>query len=451
MPRYDRSALRAGVVHLGVGSFHRAHQLSYFDDLANLGVPDWAVVGVGIRNRRLARLLHSQENLFSVVERGSSHSSARVIGALVDHLVLMDSPAAVVDRLADPRTRVVTLTITGDGYRPDNPLGRSVFGVICTALERRRRTGVPPFTVLSCDNLPDNGAASRAAVLAVAGTRRSGLADWIAESVRFPGSMVDRITPAISDTERRRVELEFGISDGCAVVTEPFSQWVIEESFTGGPPPVDRVGARFVDDVAPYKLIKNRMLNGSHCALGYLGSLAGHRRTDEALRNPVLASYLQVLLAREIGPLLPPDVPGMALPSYRESVLERLRNPAVGDPLERLCGRGSTKVPAYLLPSVRAAQEAGAPRALLLLALAAWLRYLRGMTDDGRSFEVADVRAAELQRLDRSGGPRAVLRVTDIFGDLAEHGDDVRAIESLLAELDRRGVTATVRRVLCQH
>jgi mannitol 2-dehydrogenase len=449
-PPYDRSALRHGVVHLGLGSFHRAHQLSYFDALARRGVLDWGVVGVGIRNRRLAEILAAQDNLFTVVERGSDGDRARVIGVLLDRLLLADGAERVVDRLADPQTRLVTLTITGDGYLvPSNGPGTSVFTALADALDRRRRCGLPPFTVLSCDNLPDNGASARAALVAAAEVRSARLADWIARSVAVPSSMVDRITPPTTPADRRLFELDFGYADGWPVVTEPFSQWVIEDRFGRDRPPLDQVGVRFTDDVTPYKLIKTRMLNGAHCALGYLGSLAGHPSIDQAMGNPVLARYVEALLGREIGPLLPTGVPGMAPPDYQEILLERFRNPAIGDPLARLCARGSTKMPAYLLPSLQAAQRAGRPRTLLLLAVACWLRYLRGVTDDGRTVEVEDRRATELQRLVRTTrDPRAVLRLTDIFGDLIDHDDDVRLLTAITTQFDERGVTATVRRYL---
>ncbi len=449
IPTYDRTALRPGVVHLGLGSFHRAHQLSYFDDLANLGVRDWGVVGIGVRNRRLAQVLQAQDNVFTVVQRGPEGTRGRVIRVLLDHLLLADGLGPVLDRLADPQTGIVTLTITGDGYRTEPAAAPNpVFAALAAALDRRRAAGVPPFTVMSCDNLLDNGASTRTALLAAAEPRGGRLTDWIADCVHFPSSMVDRITPATTAVDRRTVKQELGLTDGWPVMTEPFTQWVIEDRFGAVRPPLDLVGVRFTDDVAPYKLVKSRMLNGAHCALGYLGSLAGHLRTDQAMRDPVLVQYVEALLADEVGPLLPTDLPGMSGQRYRHTILERLRNAAIGDPLTRLCARGSTKMPAYLLPSLWAAQRAGHPRKLLLLAVAAWLRYLRGTTDDGRPINVEDARAVELGRLARASDPRVILQVTDIFGDLAEHQGDVDLMTSMLSQFEDRGVTATIRRFL---
>ncbi|ADB34193.1 Mannitol dehydrogenase domain protein [Kribbella flavida DSM 17836] len=448
LPSYDRTALTPAVVHFGVGGFHRAHQLSYFDELASLRVNDWGVVGVGISSPRMGQVLSGQDNLFTVVQRGSTASTARVVGVMVEYLLLAEDRDAVLARLIDPRIRLVTLTITGDGYAAGGTSGRpSVFTVIAAALDLRRQRGITPFTVLSCDNLPDNGAAARSAVVAAAEQRSTELAAWIDRSVAFPDSMVDRITPVTSPGDRRWIEQEFQVNDGWPVITEPFSQWVIEDRFGNERPPLDRVGVRYVDDVAPYKLIKTRMLNGAHCALGYLGTLAGHRRTDEAMADPVIGRYVAKLLADEIAPLLPQDVPGMELGEYRRTLIERFGNPAVGDGLARLCRRGSTKMPAYLLPSLHAAQAAGRPRDLLLLAVAAWLRYLHGVGLRNETIEVEDARLAELRAL-AAQGPAAVLTLTDVFADLAHHDDDVRTIETMISSLDHRGLTPTMRTYL---
>jgi mannitol 2-dehydrogenase len=450
VPAYDRAALTPSVMHFGVGGFHRAHQLSYFDELANLRVDDWGVIGVGISGPQMGEVLSVQDNLFTLVQRGSTVSTARVVGVMVEYLLLAEEPATVLARLLDPQIRLVTLTITADGYAAGGTCGRpSVFAVIAAALDQRQQRGTPPFTVLSCDNLADNGAAARNAAVAAARERSTELAGWIERSVAFPDSMVDRITPVTSPDDRRWLAQEFEVDDGWPVITEPFSQWIIEDHFSNERPPLDRVGVRFVDDVAPYKLIKTRMLNGAHCALGYLGSLAGYRRTDEAMADPLIAQYVTKLLSEEIAPLLPQDVPGMELDGYCRTLLERFGNPAVGDGLSRLCRRGSTKVPAYLLPSLQAAQAAGRPRELLLLAVAAWLRYLRGVGLRDEPIAVEDARLAELRALS-AHGPTAVLAMTDVFGDLADHHDDVRTIETMIAGLDHHGLTPTIRNFLCQ-
>ncbi|WP_138757078.1 mannitol dehydrogenase family protein [Modestobacter altitudinis] len=463
VPGYDRTTLVPSIVHIGVGGFHRAHQAVYLDDLAGQGETGWGVVGVGLHRPQMGEVLSAQDCLFTVVERGPGHESARVVGSLVDYLYAPEDPEAVLRVLADPRTRIVTLTITGAGYliddagafqeddaevqrdlaSPSRPC--TVTGYLTAALDRRRRAGNAPFTVLSCDNLPDSGAAARTAVVAHAALRDPALASWIEANVTFPSGMVDRITPETSPHMRDVIERTVGIADRWPVVTEPFSQWVVEDDFCNGRPPLERVGVQFVDDVGPHKLIKARMLNGGHCALGYLGALAGHTRTDEAMADPVVRAVVARMLGEEVQPLMP-RVPGVDLTDYRRTTLQRFANPAIGDTLARLCRRGSVKMPSYLLTSLREAREQGRPSSMLLLAVAAWLLYLRGADLAGRPIEVVDPRAEELCRLARAGGddPRLVLGLRSVFGSLE---DDPRLVDELgdvLRVLSRHGLEAAV-------
>jgi mannitol-1-phosphate/altronate dehydrogenase len=458
VPTYDRSALAPSVVHVGVGGFHRAHQLVYFDDLAEGRYSaDWGVVGVGLHHRAMRDALAPQDHLYTVVERGAGEQQARVVGALVGCHFAPDSPRRVLDALSDPRTRLVTLTVTGTAYRLDPDTGdldpdpdadgppRTVFGYLVEALARRRHAGLPPFTVLSCDNLSHNGGSTRAAVLAVARGRAPALTGWIADAVAFPNSMVDRIVPATPPELRGAVARAYGVDDRWPVATEPFSDWVVEDDFRAGRPPLDLVGVRFVPDVTRHHLVKTRLLNAGHSALGYLGTLAGHRRTDEVLADPVLAGYLSGLLEEEIGPLLPvPD--GVELPGYVRTLLARLANPAVGDRLDRLCGRGSTKMPSYLLPSLTEALDRGRPAELLTLAVAAWLRYLRGVDPTGQPIDVEDPLRDTLVPLARTGGsdPRPLLAVRAVFADLGDRPAFVADLEEALVRLDRHGVRATI-------
>jgi mannitol 2-dehydrogenase len=448
LPQYDRNRLVPAVVHLGAGSFHRAHQAVYFDDLAALGTTCWGVVGVGISRPELGEVLAAQDNLYVVVQRDRRSSSARVIGSLVDYLMLADDPAAVVERLTDPRTRLVTMTITGDGYDVTGPAyggPTGVFDVLVAALDARRRDGIPPFTVLSCDNLPDNAAAARNATVAVARRSSVELATWITDNVCFPASMVDRITPHTSPSERDDVQAEFAVDDRWPVLTEPFAQWIIEDCFSDGRPPLDLVGARFVRDVQPYKLIKNRLLNGSHCALGYLGLLAGHATTAEAMRDPQLARFISHLMRTEIAPALPATVPGMELEPYQRVLLERFSSPAIADPLQRLAGRGSTKVTDYVVPSLRDAIAAGRDRRALTLAVAAWARCLSGGDGHGRTIDIADARLDELRAVARAvpddSADFLALDVFDSLDDKVAFGADLTRCARLLAD---RGVHAAI-------
>src|SRR3954468_7972048 len=287
VPTYDRSALTPAVVHFSVGGFHRAHQLLYFDEVAERRIStEWGVVGVGLHSRTMKDALAPQDHLYTVVERSPDGERARVVGVMVDYHFAPDDPARVLDLLTDERTRMVSLTITGSGYcldpvtgefdprdpdlqadlcRPDRPM--TVFAFLVEALDRRRRAGLPPFTVVSCDNMHGNGDAARAAVVGFARLRDEVLARWITDRVAFPSSMVDRITPHTPREQREAVTRRYGVDDNWPVITEPFSQWVIEDTFCNGRPPLDRVGVRFVADVARYELMKTRLLNAGHCAL----------------------------------------------------------------------------------------------------------------------------------------------------------------------------------------
>jgi mannitol-1-phosphate/altronate dehydrogenase len=258
--------------------------------------------------------------------------------------------------------------------------------------------------------------------------------------------MVDRITPATSDEVRDRVTDEFDVEDGWPVVTEAFTQWVIEDCFSDGRPPLDRVGARFVDDVAPYKLVKSRLLNGTHSALGYLGYLAGHRRSDEAMADPQIARFIATLMHDEVAPLLPADVDGMELETYQRDLLERFGNTEIGDQLDRLCGRGSTKMVDYVLPSLHEARAQGRSHCLLSLVLAAWCRYLQATDLDGQPIEIKDARLDELQPLavEVRNDPQALLQVEDIFGDLGRDPQFCADISRLVTLLDERGVHAAI-------
>jgi fructuronate reductase/mannitol 2-dehydrogenase len=455
VPTYDRAALTPAVVHFSVGGFHRAHQLTYFDDLAQHGhSAGWGVVGVGLRHRSMQDALAPQDYLYTVVERSPDGERARVVGVMTDYLFAPDAPEAVLDRLTDPRTRMVTMTITGAGYHLDPHTGAldlacpdlqrdlddpqrpcTAFGYIVEALDRRRRAGTPPFTVVSCDNMHRNGDATRAAVVGLARQRDEVLARWITDRVSFPSSMVDRITPQTTDEERAEVARRYGVDDRWPVITEPFSQWFIEDDFCNGRPPLDAVGVRFVPDVAPYELMKTRLLNASHSALGYLGTLAGYARIDELMGEQLFATYAARLMDDEVTPLLPqPD--GVDLAEYKALLLQRFTNPAIGDRLHRLCRRGSTKVAHHVLPSLLETLDRGGRAPLLTFAVAGWIRYLQ-LHD-----AVEDELGPQLQALARAGGtdPRPVLAVRPVFGDLGELPGFVTDLESALAALARDGV-----------
>jgi len=459
VPTYHRASLRRGVVHISVGSFHRSHQAAYFDELARRGLGDgWALTGVGLHRRNMKQVLDAQDGLYTLVTRGPEGDDARVVGAITRYLFAPEENAAVLDALVDDSTRLVTLTVTAAGYYVDVETGlfladhpsivgdladpsspTTAIGLIVEALARRRRAGRAPFTVLSCDNMPSNGPIARTAVLGLAARRDAGLAGWIDANVTFPSSMVDRITPSTTRQHRRLVAGAFGVRDRWPVVAEPFSQWIIEDAFCNGRPPLDEVGVQFVDDVRPYSLMKTRLLNGTHAALGYLGTLAGHQRLDEVMRDPAFARYAHRLMTDEITPLLPPVHVDLA--AYGETLRRRFANPAVADPLARLRRNGSTKVPAHLASSIREARALGRRHPLLTLAVSAWCRCLRNGTAGD------DPQAERLQALARAGGddPRPLLADEATFGSLGRSPRFVAAVERDLHDLaDAAGDAAAV-------
>jgi len=450
VPSYDRDSLQPAIVHFGVGGFHRAHQAVYLDDLAARGVRDCGVIGVSMRSPGMRDALVPQDWLYTVAERGESGASARAVGVTRDILFAPDEPGAVVAALTDPRTTIVSLTITGGAYA-SMPVPRTgppadVFALIVEALAQRRRAGLAPFTVLSCDNVPGNGDVARESTLRWAAARDFGLSRWIESEVAFPSSVVDRIVPKTTPDSRSFVRDRFGVDDRWPVISEPYIQWIVEDDFSAGRPPLEEVGVQFVDDVSAYELMKKRLLNGGHCALGYIGLLAGYRRTDEAMADPLLRGYLLSLLDNEIAPLLD-EVPEIDLGGYVRTLADRFANPGVGDQLSRLAERGSVKMPGYLLPSVEAGLMRGTPVELLSVAVAAWIRVLRGTGLDGRSIEIADPLAMRLRNLARVGGsnPRPVMGERSIFGDLAEHEGFVAAVERNLWLLERGGIASLLR------
>lgn len=468
IPTYDRSSLQRGVVHIGAGNFHRAHQAVYFDDLACSGVShQWGLTGVSLRSRDVKDVLSAQDGLYTVVERGHEGETARVVGSIGSVHYAPNDGAAVRAALADPCTRVVSLTITGNGYFLD-PVTRefdatnpdvqadlvhsgsyvTAWGYLTEALELRRRAGTAPFTVLCCDNIPDNTQAARTALVSFAALKDPELARWIDTHVAFPSTMVDRITPQTSEDEVEFVRHTFGIADKWPVLTEPYCQWVIEDNFCAGRPPLDEVGAQFVSNVSDHKLVKTRMLNGTHIAMSCLARLAGYQRTDEAMRNQAIYGFVEQLLRDEVQPLLPP-VPGMNTAEYRNSLLSRLSNPQMSDQLSRLARRGSEKIASFLLPSLHEAIEQNRPHTLLMLALAGWIRCLRGYDLVGCKIRIDDPQKELLTKLATMGGnnPEPVLR-HEIFAELRTIPGFTDRLRAMIIDIDEQGVVPTLRRAL---
>lgn len=468
VPAYSRDTLRHGIVHIGVGGFHRAHQAVYLDEL--LHRPDqseWGLCGVGLlpQDRRMAEVMAEQSGLYTVVERSREGDHARVIGSMTEYLFAPENPEAVLEKMASPACKIVSLTITEGGYsvhqgsgefdptppgiqgdlaHPHSPQG--VYGYLAEALERRRARGLEPFTVLSCDNLQGNGEVLKKMFLAFLGFRDQRLRDWVAARGAFPSSMVDRITPATKDEHRDLVRDKFGILDGWPVVCEPFRQWVIEDHFPLGRPDWGAVGAKMTQDVMPYEKMKIRLLNASHQALCYMGMLLGYEFAHQTMEDPRIRRLVKAMMDQEVTPLLP-SVPGVNLEAYKETLLERFANPTIRDQLARIGTEGSARIPKFVLPTVRDQLAAGGPFRLHAFTVACWFRYLTGIDDRGNPLPLNDPLGATLQALARSGGadPRGLLGQAAVFGtDLPSSGPFVDAVTEVLELFYNRGSQAAL-------
>lgn len=467
-PSYDRSAITPGIIHFGVGNFHRAHQAMYLDRLLAQGETDWGICGVGVLpgDQAMRDALAAQDNLYTLVTNAPDGTQeARVIGSLREYLYAPDDPQAVLDRLADPATRIVSLTITEGGYsvndatgefdpqdpltlgdlEPDSGLPSSVLGYITAGLARRRAEGTPPFTVMSCDNIQGNGHVARAVTLAFAERKDPELAAWIAENVAFPNSMVDRITPVTTDETRAAVQAAYGVEDRWPVWAESFTQWVLEDNFPNGRPPLEGVGVQMVDDVMPYELMKLRLLNASHQALAYPGALAGLEFVHEVCRDPVFADFLLDYMRLEGIPTLLP-VPGIDLDAYSRELIARYRNEAVRDTLARLAFDGSERIPKFLLPVLREQLASGGDIRRCAFVLAAWSRFLEGRDELGNPTPISDRRAAELSAAARAEheAPGSFLNYQPVFGDLGANQRLREAFIAYRAALIERGARTTV-------
>ncbi|HTU30313.1 MAG TPA: mannitol dehydrogenase family protein [Solirubrobacteraceae bacterium] len=468
LPRYDRSQVTASVVHFGVGGFHRAHQAMYLDSLLAEGETRWGICGVGVleSDRAMRDALAAQDHLYTLVLKHSDgRYEARVIGSIVEYLYAPDDPEAVIARLADPQTEIVSLTITEGGYAISDVTGhfdpqapgvaadlqpgavpRSVFGLVAAGLARRREAGTRPFTVVSCDNLPGNGALAREAFVSFARLLDPELGAWIDSEVRFPNSMVDRITPATTDDDRSALEARFGIEDRWPVVCEPFIQWVLEDSFCSARPPLERVGVQVVDDVEPYELMKLRLLNASHQGIAYFGRLCDYTHVHEAAQDPLFQSFLRAYMDREATPTLAP-VPGVDLESYKAELIERFANPEIRDTVARLCAESSDRIPKWLIPVVRIQLRVGGPVELSAAIVASWARYAQGVDEHGAPIEVVDRRRDEVMALAAraEAEPLAFIANRDLFGDVVDDPRFADAYVEALTSLRERGARRTLQ------
>ncbi len=455
-PTYDRSEISVGIVHFGVGGFHRAHQAMYVDRLLEKGLAkEWGIAGVGVMpaDRRMADVMAAQDGLYTLLlEKPDGGREARVIGSIVDYRYAPDDPESVIELLAAPTTRIVSLTITEGGYNIDNLGGAdgvNVFGLVVDALARRRDRGIASPTIVSCDNIEGNGEVARHAFTTYAEGVHPGLGEWIGAHTKFPNSMVDRITPVTTADVIDVVATEFGIDDEWPVVAEPFTSWVLEDDFGDGRPPYEDVDVLMVDDVTPYELMKLRLLNAGHQSLCYFAYLAGYRLVHDAAGDPLFADFLLAYMDDEATPTLKP-VPGIDLPDYKRTLIERFANPGVKDTVARLCYGSSDRIPKWLLPVIRENLRTGAPIRLSAATVASWARYAEGTDEQGQPIDVQDQLAETLVPLanKQRENPTVFIENTHLFGDLATDERFVEAYVWALDSLHRGGARATLEALM---
>jgi mannitol 2-dehydrogenase len=468
VPTYDRGRIGQRIAHIGVGGFHRAHQAVYNDDLFHLnGGSEWGLCGIGLLpvDSHIGEVLRSQDYLYTVVERSAAGDEARVIGSIQNFLHAPSNPNVVLEKLASPDTHIVSLTITEGGYyvhqgtgdldaehpdiqyelaHPHEPKG--AFGYLAEALERRGKRGLPPFTIMSCDNLQGNGDVAKKMLLAFIELRDPKQRNWLEQNATFPNSMVDRITPATTDEHRALVREKFGIDDGWPVMTESFRQWVIEDHFVSGRPAWEQVGAQFTEEVLPYEKMKIRLLNASHQAICYVGMLLGYEFAHEAMADRRITALMRKMMDVEVTPILP-EVPGIDLTQYKNTLIERFANPAIRDTLGRLGTEGSARIPKFVVPSISDQLKRGGPIKLLSLTVASWFRYLAGKDDAGKPVPMKDPMLDQLKEAAAAGGkdPGRLLAMRQLFSEeVATDPRFVKEVEVALASFYDKGTAATL-------
>ncbi|PJF10042.1 mannitol dehydrogenase family protein [Pseudorhodobacter sp. MZDSW-24AT] len=471
LPAYDRTALTPGIVHIGLGNFHRAHMAVYLDDLMAMGLAqDWAILGAGVRDgdARMRDAMLAQDCLSTIIELDPKGRTARRVGAMTGFIEVQADNAALIAAMSDPAIRIVSLTVTEGGYfidpasgqfDPDHaeiaydaahPLApRTAFGAILAALRARHAAGVAPFTVMSCDNLPGNGHVTQAAVVGLARLSDPGFAAWVQANVAFPNGMVDRITPATGPRERA-MAAEFGLSEDPVPVTcEPFRQWVLEDHFPAGRPPLERVGVTFTKDVHAYEAMKIRILNGGHATIAYPGGLMDVEFVHEAMAHPLISGFLDKVEREEIIPYVAP-VPDTDLAAYYALIRDRFSNPEVADTERRLCLDGSNRQPKFIIPSLRDALAAGGKIEGLALVSALWCRYCAGTTDQGTVIEPNDPDWTNLQRLALAAkaDPSIWIAQRAIYGDTGQDPRFAAAFATALQRLWTEGTEKTLARYL---
>ena len=467
-PTYNRAQVTPGVVHLGIGAFHRAHQAVVIDDLLAAGATHWGIIGASLRSPATRDALAPQDCLYTLAVRSGAGADHRIIGSVLACEVASENPASLIARMADPAARIVSLTVTEKGYchtpqtgdlderhpdivhdlqNVDTP--RSAIGFLVAALAQRQKAGVAPFTVLSCDNLSANGHTVGRIVTQFAALRSRDLAKWIEAEVAFPSTMVDRIVPETTAIDRAEISSALGMTDAWPVATEPFTQWIVEDRFPAGRPDFAAAGAQMVSDVTPFEHMKLRLLNASHSALAYLGYLAGHETIASTMTDVRFTALARQVMDDAAPTLTMPD--GTDIAAYGASLLQRFSNPALHHRTWQIAMDGSQKLPQRLLGTIADRLRLGLPIETQALAVAGWMRYVTGKDEQGRAIDVRDPLAKELFGIAERAGPvaerlaPALLEVESIFGALGSDPRMRSAVTEALTKLYALGARQTVQ------
>jgi len=469
VPAYDRKAIKVGIVHLGIGAFHRAHQAVFTDDVLAKGATEWGFCSVDLLGPDVRDRLVPQDRLYSVSSLSGDGMKTRIVGSIAEILVGPEDPEALLKRMCDPAVRIVSITVTEKGYCHDPASGdlnlahpgikadlktpgrpTTIVGYLVEALRRRRAAGTAPFTVMSCDNLFQNGIIAKRVVTAFAAAVDADFGKWVKDTVAFPCTMVDRITPSTTPDDIAKVEAALGLHDAWPIVCEPFTQWVIEDHFPTGRPAWETAGAEMVKEVEPFEFMKLRLLNGSHSALSYLGALAGYQTIAECMADPAYVRFMRRLMDEDVTPTL--HLPaGVDVGAYKDSLVERFVNPAIKHRTAQIAMDGSQKLPQRVCGTVRERLVAGGSVRHLALVTAAWMRYVTGIDEKGQAITVSDPMAARLKGIGEKAGRnpetlvQGYLGVSEIFGkDLIAARPFVEQVTGWLSSLYAKGAAATV-------
>lgn len=460
VPAFDSNTITSGIAHIGVGGFHRAHQAYYIDKL--LGTKnnaDWGITGVGIReaDSKMATIFEAQDNYYtSLVKHPNGELKPEIIGSIIDFKLGTDNPKAVISLLAHHNIKIVSLTITEGGYNFNPTTGefnyenpdiqhdlknidqpKTVFGYLSAALRERQTKGRKGFTLLSCDNIEHNGDVAQKMLMAFAEKQDAELAKWISQEVSFPNSMVDRITPVTTAADITYLQEHYNIEDQWPVTCEPFIQWVVEDNFVNGRPPLEEVGVQFVSDVSPYEKMKLRLLNAGHSVLGILGAIHGHQTINDCMADPIFDAYLKRFMDVEATPVLD-AVEGIDLEAYKNSLRERFSNPFIKDSVSRICSESAAKLPKFLIPTLQENLKNDGSIEISTLVLAAWCYYSDTETDfNGNPLEVIDEQRDALHQKAKQtpSNSLAFLEQEAIFGDLARNKKFTSVYERMVLKI----------------